>query len=253
MIYIIFYLLVGCNAEEYACGAGPLIYGPECAATDCIDSAYYDSIVYVIDEIISSTNIECEAKGFNNVFSCHNNKFTWYPLGVLQEGESSTLFWGNNIGCPEIKCKGQPSATVFKWSWKIIPDNKICCGDNTCLSKCCGGACMKDNDTCCWDNLCLKESQSCCGGICYDANINHCCSAGTKDGHNIYYLCDHNSRCTGYLNKCCPNTCITCCANDDGSDFSCAKKGQSCCNGKVCDDSLYCCNNLKCTTWEDCH
>ena len=248
MLFIFIQFIFSVYTQSNACGAGPLIYGPDCTATDCMQSRYDDMISYTIDEIISGTNIKCEGRGMNSVFSCTDNKFDWYDLGVLQEGGVGTIYWGPNAGCPQIRCKGQPLPTEFKWSWKMIPNKKFCCGKNSCDTRCCGNICLKATEGCCWDVLC---SLACCGGICYDPLSHKCCTSGDKEGHNIYSLCGINSECTGYPDLCCPNTCHECCIGDDGKSFTCAGKGQSCCGDNPCDSKLFCCSN-GCKTWQEC-
>jgi hypothetical protein len=121
-------------------------------------------ILYTIDEIISTTNIECYGLAFNHEFNC-TNKWDWYQLGVLNEGASSTLYWGDNIGYPSIKCMGAPLPTAIKWSWSIFGSyNHICCEG-------------KKIDTgsglsCCNDKIYNSHTHDCCGNIIYKKSIN---------------------------------------------------------------------------------
>ena len=83
---LILYIIINKCLSEYACGAGPFIYGPTCTSTDGIMDTYDDYIEYTINHIYSNTNLECEGVGLNDVFSCinNNNKWKMYPLGILQ-------------------------------------------------------------------------------------------------------------------------------------------------------------------------
>ena len=242
------------NSKQYACGAGPLMYGPDCIATDCINSAYNDMIVYTIDEIISNTNIECIGKGFNNVFSCSNNKFTWYPLGLLKEGDSATLFWGKNSGCPEIKCKGQPLPTLLKWSWKMKANNKKCCR-NQIYDPDINGCCRNNlydpmKNICCTDDsgsiLCPRKSD-CCGSICYNKTNNICCDdvKPPPNYQQVFGLCNVNDWCLGL--HCCRPECVQCCVSN--GTLLCAKQGEECCVNENGIGVPIICNKGGCCGW----
>lgn len=254
LIFINLFIFVYTNSD--ACGAGPQIYGPTCTATNCMISNYYDMIEYVIDDIIFDTNLECQGRAMNNVFFCGDDKFDWYDLGVLKSGDYGLLYWGRNMGCPQIRCKGQPLPTEFKWSWKMKPTGSKCCGSNPCINSlslnstkkyyCCGNTCVPDTMGCCWGNVCSSVSNWCCGEVCYDRSTHQCCTTSDKYGHNVNWLCGIDDVCTGVVGKCCPNTKPDYCQKAD----TCLDHTYSCCNGVPC--NLYCCNNLRCTTWQDC-
>ena len=200
---ILLYIIVSSASD--ACGAGPMIYGPECTATMC--EGPVDMIYYKIDKITFNTNLECMGWAWRSVPSCKGGKFDWFPLGIMSEGDESPLYWGPSDACPQIKCKGQPLPTTFEWSWRAFGSEASCCGETPYHYD-------KSKLMCCGETLYNPKIHDCCFGILFDLKIQKCCYGYDIHRGAVNTVCKINDDCC-HGAYCCPNTCcidgVTCC------------------------------------------
>lgn len=203
LLFILVALISAGIPDEFACIAGPQIYGPECKASLATEGNSGAMILYKITEIISSTNVECMGLGVSNTIDCGKNTLDWYPLGIFSDGGQSTLFWGDNMGYPAIKCKGEPIPSGIKWKFYILGNDEDCCGIvkySRLYQECCNGKIYNKDDV-----------KTCCGGVWTDT-VDCCDILDTNHEYKYSVKCPMSNCCqkdiTTFETVCCDHTCF---------------------------------------------
>jgi hypothetical protein len=205
LLFILVSLISAGIPDEFACIAGPQIYGPECKASLATEGSSGIMIIYEITEIISSTNIECLGLAINNTVDCNNKVLDWYPLGVFSDNGRSTLFWGDNIGYPAIKCKGLPIPTSIKWKYSLTYDNYVGCCGNVKYN-------YDPDKTCCGNKIYKNDNVNGCCGEVWTNSLNCCAIVDSDSGRGYDIPCPMANCCqkdiTTFETVCCDHACF---------------------------------------------
>jgi hypothetical protein len=241
MLLLILAVLLSHTVAYDECLVPPLAVGPECKSSqEYTGTSYRSAVTYTIESIEvpfndGGTNIHCWGFGGQlNKDGCPTKeKFDFVDLGIMGEGASWDVHWGQSAGIPTIKCSGEPLPAKVTWSWKGkqgMPgeSNKACCAgipygsEAVCCSwhdgiipgnfdgplcparhlpglydACCGAGCCDEPYRCCYgDNGVLGCYNPATEACCYNricSSSEHCCESGDSG-----FCCPDGTRC----NKC---------------------------------------------------
>lgn len=108
-------------SKPNSCYAPPLFYGARCDASEALFGSKGVYIRYSVD-ITGDVNIECKATG-KGYREKDNKAWGWYYLGLLKDGDSATLYWGDVAAKPEIRCKGDITGSTLIWTYEATSSN----------------------------------------------------------------------------------------------------------------------------------
>ena len=100
------------NAGRGGGYAAPFVYGPISNS----DTAVFGSPgLRMCYSITPQNNLSplvcCQARGYNS-----NMAETWYDIFCGYDSISGCVNWGNVLSYPAVKCKGNPTGTMYQWT-----------------------------------------------------------------------------------------------------------------------------------------